>query len=367
MKKIVALTLVLALAFSLAACGGGDTKQPDAPSAEPTPAAQQPAAQGNTDPAPAPEGGEKTYAVIVKSTGNPYNDREAAGFEEACKELGITCIIKAPANPTAEDQIAMIEELIAQEVSGIAIAANDPDALQNALKKAMSAGIAVVAVDSATNAESRQTFANQADTVQIGKTLVEAAYDMCGGEGQFAILSATAQATNQNAWIEQMQIALEDPKYANLELVKIAYGDDLRDKSVSETEGLIQTYPDLKCIVAPTTVGIAAAAKVVTDQGLSDKLKVTGLGLPSEMAEYIESGVCPYMYLWNPIDLGYLTGYIVDAIATGKITGAVGDSFSASRLGDYAVVAAADGGTEVLLGPPFAFTPENINDWKSVY
>ncbi|GHU72327.1 rhamnose ABC transporter substrate-binding protein [Clostridia bacterium] len=309
----------------------------------------------------------ETYAIIVKSTGNPYNDREASGFEEACKELGIPVVIKAPANITAEDQIAMIEELLAQEISGIAIAANDPDALEFALTRAMSAGVAVVAVDSNTNVASRQTFANQADTVKIGQTLVEAAFEITGGEGQFAILSATAQATNQNAWIAEMQKALEDPKYAKLELVKIAYGDDLRDKSVSETEGLIQTYPELKCIIAPTTVGIAAASKVVIDQGLSDKLKVSGLGLPSEMAEYIDQGVCPFMYLWNPIDLGYLTGYTVDALVKGTITGAAGDTFTAGRLGEYVITEAADGGTEVLLGPPFKFEPSNIADWKDVY
>lgn len=339
MKKVLAFLLVLTMVFAVVACspaGGG-------------------------------AGGAKKYAIIVKNTGNPYNDKEAAGFQEACKEIGVECIIKAPANPTAEDQIAMIQELISQKVTGIAIAANDYDALENALKKAMDAGIVVATVDSNANPNSRMTFANQADTIQIGKTLVETAFDLTGGSGQFAILSATAQAANQNAWIAEMEKALTDPKYADLELVKIAYGDDLRDKSVSETEGLIQSFPDLKCIIAPTTVGIAAASKVVIDQGLSDKIKVSGLGLPSEMAEYIEQGVCPYMYLWNPIDLGYLTGYIVDAMANKTITGKEGDAFKAGRLGDYKVTAAADGGTEVLLGPPFAFTPDNIGEWKTVY
>ncbi len=307
------------------------------------------------------------YAIVVKNTGNPYNDKEAEGFETGCKAIGAEAIIKAPANPTAEDQIAMVEELIQQKVNGIAIAGNDFDALQNVLQKAMDAGIPVISVDSSVNPASRKTHANQADTQKIGATLVEAAFDLCGGEGQFAILSATAQASNQNAWIAVMQEVLKDPKYAKLELVKIAYGDDLRDKSVSETEGLMQSFPELKCIVAPTTVGIAAASKVVMDAGKADTLKVTGLGLPSEMAEYIENGVCPYMYLWNPIDLGFLSAYIVDAMATGKITGAEGDKFTADRLGDYAVTAAADGGTEVLLGPPFAFTPDNIGEWKTVY
>ncbi len=307
------------------------------------------------------------YAIVVKNTGNPYNDKEAEGFQDGCKVIGAEAIVKAPANPTAEDQIAMVEELIQQKVNGIAIAGNDFDALQNVLQKAMDAGIPVVSVDSSVNPDSRKTHANQADTQKIGETLVEAAFDLCGGEGQFAILSATAQASNQNAWIAVMQEVLKNEKYAKLELVKIAYGDDLRDKSVSETEGLMQSFPDLKCIVAPTTVGIAAASKVVMDAGKADTLKVTGLGLPSEMAEYIENGVCPYMYLWNPIDLGFMTAFVVDAIATGAITGAEGDAFKADRLGDYVVTPAADGGTEVLLGPPFAFTPENIAEWKTVY
>ena len=103
-----------------------------------------------------------------------------------------------------------------------------------------------------------------------------------------------------------MKEELKDPKYANVELVKVAYGDDLRDKSVSETEGLLKTYPDLKCIIAPTTVGIAAAGKVLTDKGLKEKVYLTGLSCQAKWRN-ISSGL-PWMYLWNPIDLGYLAG-----------------------------------------------------------
>jgi rhamnose transport system substrate-binding protein len=156
-------------------------------------------------------------------------------------------------------------------------------------------------------------------------------------------------------------------KYADLKLVRIAYGDDLRDKSVSETEALLQSFPNLKVIIAPTTVGIAAAGRVITDRGLIGQIDVTGLGLPSEMAEYIENGSCPYMFLWNPIDVGYLTAYAAVAAANGELTGAVGETFSASRLGEFTVVEASDGGTEVLLGAPFKFDPSNIGEWKTVY
>lgn len=341
MKRIMVIALALAMLFVFVACAA-------------------PAAQSSS-------GGAKKFAIMVKNTGNPYNEREAAGFKEAMDELGYECIIKAPANPTAEDQIAMVEELIKQKVDGLAIAGNDYDALQNVLTKAMKGGMKVISLDSAVNPDSRATHVNQADSVKIGSTLVEAAYDMCGGAGEFAILSATSQAANQNTWIQYMQETLKDAKYKDLKLVKIAYGDDLRDKSVSETEGLLKSFPDLKCIVAPTTVGIAAAAKVITDKGLIGKVKITGLGLPSEMADYIDNGACPYMYLWNPIDIGYLAGMTLNSVVTGSITGKVGDKFTASRLGDYEVTEAPAGGTEVLLGPPFLFNPDNIADWKDVY
>ncbi|MDR1128548.1 MAG: rhamnose ABC transporter substrate-binding protein [Treponema sp.] len=312
-------------------------------------------------------GGSNTHAVVFKSTGNPFGEKLMDGFETGVKEQGGAVIRRAPDLPTAEAQIQIIDQLIAQKVASITISANDFDALQPVMTKAKNAGIGIVTADSAVNPASRSIHINQADTRLIGETLVEAAFDQAGGSGDIAVLSATSQASNQNAWIAIMEETLKQPKYAALKLVKIAYGDDLRDKSVSETEGLLASYPNLKVIVAPTTVGIAAAAKVITDRALIGKVKITGLGLPSEMAEYIINGSCPYMFLWNPIDLGYLASYAAVALSEGRIAGKVGDQFGGGKLGNYTAIQSGDGGTEVILGPPFKFDPSNINEWKAVY
>jgi len=323
-------------------------------------------AGGAGEKGPAMAAGAK-YAIVFKNTGNPYGDKQMGGFKAGIEEQGFQAILRAPDQPTAEAQIQILEQLISQKVAAICIVGNDKDALQPVLTKAKNAGIKVFSLDSGVNPASRLTHVNQADSEKIGRTLVQAAYDMIGGKGDIAVLSATSQATNQNLWIDYMKKELTDPKYANVKLVKVAYGDDIRDKSVSEAEGLLQSFPNLKCIIAPTTVGIAAAGKVLTDKGLIGKVFLTGLGLPSEMATYIENGVCPYMFLWNPIDVGYLGAYTATALVTGKITGAVGDKFKAGRLGDYTITKAPDGGTEVLLGPPFKFDKTNIADWKTVY
>jgi rhamnose transport system substrate-binding protein len=345
MKKV--LITIIALTLSLSTLAGCSTKAPESST---TPEAE----------------GKAKYAIIVKNTGNPYNEKEMEGYKKAIEEIGGETILKAPDQPTAEAQIQMIQQLIAQKVVSIAIAANDPDALQPALKKAMDAGIKVISLDSAVNAQSRLLHVNQADPNAIGRVEIETIAEMIGGKGEIAILSATSQATNQNSWIEVMKKTLEDPKYKDIKLVKVAYGDDLRDKSVSETEALLKTYPNLKGIVAPSTVAVAAAAKVITDKGLKGKVQLTGLGLPSEMAAYITSGVSTAVHLWNPMDVGYLAGYASEALVKGTITGAEGDKFTAGTLGERTIITVGDG-TEVMLGDPFEFNIDNIEEWKSVY
>nr|WP_027870444.1 substrate-binding domain-containing protein [[Eubacterium] cellulosolvens] len=309
-----------------------------------------------------------TYALVPKSSGNPFNEREADGFRNAVEDAGGIAIVSYPEAATADAQIEVIESLIAQGVDSIAVAANDAEALSSSLNHAKEAGIAVCTLDSDVAAGDRSVFCNQAGASEIGRTLMDAVYDLTGGEGEYAILSATAEATNQNAWIDAMEeIANSDSKYAKLTLDEIAYGDDEAQKSADQTQALLTKYPSLKVILAPTSVGMSAAAKVLQDQGSS--VKLTGLGLPSEMREYIgtdDEDVCPYMFLWNPIDLGSLAGYTSIALVNGQITGAAGDSFSC-ELGDYTVTADEDGATEIILGEPFRFDPSNIDEWSRIY
>lgn len=363
-KKIIsAILCVTMLAGVLAGCGGVENPEKGTQTEAPK------ASTGSSDLGSVDASG-KTYAIVTKAAGNPYNEKEAAGFKEVIESLGGTCIVKHPESATAEAQITMVNELVSQGVDSISIAGNDVDALQPALSAAMDAGIKVTALDSTVNADSRMTFVNQAGTDIIGQTLMEAVMEITGGEGQWAILSATSQAANQNAWINAMKSVMEDEKYKGLELVEVAYGDDEYQKSVDQTQALLQNYPDLKVICAPTTVGIMAAAKVIQDQGVAGTVKLTGLGLPSEMADYIgdeDSNSCPYMYLWNPIDVGRLSAYVSVGLVEGFITGTAGDTFTAGEMGNYEVVSAADGGTEVIVGPPFKFDSSNIEEWKSVY
>lgn len=369
-KRVLSAILSVAMVSMLLVGCSSSSASTEAPAAE-APAAEAPAAEAPAadDVASAETTGGGKYALIAKSAGNPFMERLATGFQEVVDKEGGEAIIQYPEQITADAQITVIQSLISQGVDSICIAANDENALQAALEEASAAGIKICSVDSSVNPSSRNVHVNQAGVQEIGLCLMDAVYDIAGGEGQWAILSATSQATNQNAWIDAMKALMEsDSKYSKLELVEVAYGDDEPQKSTDQTQALLTNYPDLKVICAPTTVGIAAAAKVLQDKGSS--VKLTGLGLPSEMAEYIgddDAHSCPYMFLWNPIDLGCLGAYTSIALVNGSTTGAEGETYQAGDMGEYTVVKAGDGGTEVILGPPFKFDPSNIDDWKTVY
>jgi rhamnose transport system substrate-binding protein len=300
-------------------------------------------------------------ALVVKALGIGFFEAAAKGAEEAAAELGnVEIIYTGPTDTTAEGQIEVINSLIAQGVDAIAISANDPDALVPALQKAMDRGITVISWDSGVAKDGRQMHLNPSSSALIGNTIIKLAADHMPNGGDVAILSASATATNQNIWIEEAKKVL--PNYAGINLVATVYGDDLADKSYREAQGLMQTYPDLKAIIAPTTVGILAASQAVTDAGKIGQVNVTGLGLPSEMAGAVESGATISFAIWNPIDLGYAATMLAYNIKNGA-EATPGAAIPMGRMGS----ATLDDNNEAAMSDPFTYDKSNIEQFKSIF
>ncbi len=295
-----------------------------------------PAAAATADPSAEIPQGLKTVS-IPKQLGNPYEEFEHSGVDEALKELGGSNRISGPTDAGASSQIPIINAAIQQKPDAIIIAGNDPDAVAPSLKQAAAKGIKVVGMDSDVAPDARSVFVNQVTTELVGKNQVESIARQIGNKGEIAILSATANATNQNAWIKVMKDTLKDPKYKDIKLVKVAYGDDDDQKSFQETQGLIQAYPNLKGIISPTTVGVAAAARYLSTSPQKGKIKLTGLGFPNQMRKFVKDGTVEEFQLWVPKDVGYLAGQAAAALVAGRITGKEGEKFTAGRLGDYTI------------------------------
>jgi rhamnose transport system substrate-binding protein len=341
---------VAAMVLTTAACGGttrgedegGDTGAGASASANPD--AEIPA--------------DLSVAFLPKQVNNPYFDIAAQGAETAVGEYDGELNVTGPSEASASSQVSYINTLTQQGANVILTSANDPNAICSALDQARAADAKVVTFDSDTDPECRDLFISQATSEGIAQTQVDMMAEQIGGTGQVAILSATANATNQNAWIALME-EYAASEYPDMEIVATVYGDDEDEKSFQETQGLLQTYPELKGIISPTTVGIAAAARYLSGSEYKGRVALTGLGTPNQMREFVKDGTVTAFALWNPEELGYLAAYAGAALAAGQITGEEGETFEAGELGEYTVE--ADG--VVVLGEPTQFNADNIDDF----
>lgn len=304
----------------------------------------------------------KRIALVVKALGIGFFEAAAKGAEEAAKELGdVEIIYTGPTDTTAEGQIEVINALIAQKVDAIAISANDRDALVPALKKAMDRGITVISWDSGVAPEGRLMHLNPSSNPLIGNMIIKLAADHLPDGGDVAVLSASATATNQNTWIEEMNKVKAN--YPGITVVATVYGDDLADKSYREAQGLMQSYPNLRAIIAPTSVGIVAAAQAVEDAGKVGQVNVTGLGLPSEMAGHVKAGSSKSFAIWNPIDLGYSATMIAYNLATGAAKAESGGAIPMGRMGSVTL----DENREGAMADPFVYDASNVDAFASIF
>jgi rhamnose transport system substrate-binding protein len=304
--------------------------------------------------------GPVTVGMLPKLDTDPYFQVAKGGAEDAAKEIGGSVIQVAPSQATAEAQIEFINNLVSQKVGVIAIAGNDANAVAPALKRAVKEGVRVISYDSDVAADARQVFVNQVKGDSLAEMMLISMHDLIGGEGEFAILSSTPTATNQNAWIDFMKKKMEsDAKFSKMKLVQIAYGEESEQVNQQQALALVQAFPNLKGIIVPAGIGLPAAARALEEAGSIGKVKLTGLAPATLMKKYIESGAAQDIW-WNVTDLGYLTYYAAQMVAQCKITGKEGEKFTAGRLGEYTI--GANG--EVVLGPAKIVTPANVNEFK---
>ncbi len=312
-------------------------------------------------------GGAANMVLLPKFLGILPFDQANRGAEEAHKELGNTGTLQY-IGPTPENsvagQIEMLTTATTQKQAVVMLSNNAGDQIAAAAEAAQAAGTKVVTWDSPIpSAKGETVFVAQVDFGSIGVVMADMVHSLSGGSGEFAVLSATPDAANQNAWIEAMKKTIEGGgKYKDLKLVDVVYGDDQSEKSYNAALALVDKYPGIKVIMAPTTVGIAAAAKAMQDEKLCDKVKISGLGLPAEMVSYTMNGCAPEFALWSFIDLGYLTYQTSYALATGAIKGEIGEEFTAGRMGNFKIEEdpGRKGAKRILMGPFTVYNKDNV-------
>ena len=288
MKKILAIALALMLTLSLFAVASADQA-----------------------------GAGLSIGIVYKQSGNAYFQAGVSGFAKAAEELGFEFMHDGPEDSSNDGQERIIRNYIDMGVDVLCISANDAAGLVDVCNEAREQGIVVLSWDAKVDADGRDLDIEPASAKAIGVQQLESIAESMNYEGQLAIVSAGATAPNQNLWISFIEEELKNnDAYAKIEYLGVVYGDDDYTKSYDVTKSLIDKYPDLKGLIVPTTNGGPAVAKCIMDEGKVGQIKMTGLTLAHDMAEYIKAGVADATFLWNPIELGYVTAGV--AMANGE-------------------------------------------------
>lgn len=315
--------------------------------------------------------GEAVKTVFIpKSAGNPYFNQLEVGLSRSASKMGIDYSSQAPQSADATSQIAVVMNQVQRGEKVIIISPNSPDALNEALDQASKKGVTIITADADLVGfeDHRSVGVLPVDFSTIGPAQIELLGSMINYQGEFAILSATSDAPNQNAWIESMQTALKDPKYAGMKLVEIVYGNDEPQKSATETEGLLVKNPNLRGIIAPTTVGLAAAAQVISQRGVypgganakGAGLVLTGLGTPNELSKFVNNGVVQKFQLWDPADIGDVAAFLAGKLGNKEIEIKEGTTFTIPGKGDFKVEAK----NIVIAGKLVTFEKSNIANYN---
>lgn len=295
-------------------------------------------------------------ALMPKAKGNAYFLSCKAGADKAARELGVELLFDGPADTNAARQNEIVENWITLGVDAIAVAAENKESLSTALRKAQKQGIRVLAYDSDVLPDARSFFVNQATPEGIGYALMDEAARLCGGEGEFAVITATLTASNQREWLKHIEARLA-AKYPRMKLTAVRPCDDFKDRAQSEATALMSAHPQLKLLMAICSPGVPGAAEAVKQAGKAGKVKVIGLGLPNENRRYVKEGITESVILWNTEHLGYLTVYAASALANGQLKPGAA-SLRAGALGEFKIV-----GDNILLGQPFIFNRDNIDQF----
>ncbi|MCG8353258.1 MAG: substrate-binding domain-containing protein [Chloroflexales bacterium] len=372
---ILALLLVLSL---LTACGqqapaAPDTAAttPDAVATTPESAAATPESAASDASGGAPTdwaagiaqnppdmaGQPITIIDVPKLTGIPYFAATAQGMQEAAAELGnVTVTTDAPTEARIERQIEFIDNFITQQPDAIVFAANDPVAISPVLRRALDQGIRVVGYDAGSDEDAREFFVNQATFEAIGKALIDEMVKQVGEEAEVAIVTSSLTAPNQNRWIEEMT-AHATATYPNLQFVTTLPSEEDQQLAFRAAQDIMKTYPNVKGIFGLSSVAFPGATDAVKQAGNCGQVAVVGLSTPKQMSPFMQEGCIQSVVLWNPVDLGYATAYAVRALVDGAIQPGATE-LESGRLGTLEIR-----GSEILLGAPFIFTPENIDDF----
>jgi len=350
MKKrfLIVFTVLLISALFFSACAPAVE---EAAPAEEEAVEEEEAAAEEEAPA-AEEEKELVFASVVKSIGDTWFVRYEEGVLKYGEDFGVTSFMEGPSDVDSAAQVAVIEDLIAQEVDvlvNIPYGVAENEAIQ---KKAMDAGIVVIGHEAETaSGDSLDYDLEGFEVCDAGEEEMRDLAAAMGEEGQYAQFVGSLTNASHNIWTDCGK-AYQEANYPNMEWVGKYESKESAENGYTMMKDILKTYPGIKGIQSTDSVEVQGIGRAVDEAGLQDQIMVIGTCIVGDVGDLLQTGAVDYCMIWDPADAAYaalVVGQKVlngEEITTGMDLGAPG----------YESVTVRDGanGAKVIVGNAFA-------------
>ena len=241
--------------------------------------------------------------IVVKIGGIPWFNAMEDGIKERAAEIGMDAEMIGPTSADPALQVRAIEDLIARGVDVIGVVPNDETALEPVLKKAMEAGIKVVAHEGPGLMNVDWNF-ELASADGFGEAHAKLLAEKIGGPGEFAVYVGSLTVPLHNAWADAA-IAWMAENHPEIKLIGERYGvAESVDDSRATALDLIAANPGLKSFLAFGSQGPIGAGRAVEERRKTGEIHVLGPFSPGQGRQLLKDGVISGGYMWNPAEAG---------------------------------------------------------------
>lgn len=263
------------------------------------------------------DGHAKDIATVVKIAGIQWFNRMEEGVDRFAAETGMNAFQVGPAEADPQQQVALIEDMIAQGVDALAVVPMSPEALEPVLGRAMDAGIAVITHEAASQqntAYDLEAFVNE----DFGANLMEQLATCMGGEGEYAVFVGSLTSQTHNQWVDGA-IAYQEANYPNMTLVgdKNETFDDA-EKAYTKAQEVLRAFPNVKGMQGSASTDVAGIGRAVEERGMEDATCVFGTSLPSIAGQYIDTGAVDGIGFWDPAVAGEAMNKLAVMVINGE-------------------------------------------------
>jgi|SRR5579862_5759702 len=256
------------------------------------------------------EGAKPKLAFIINNASEFWTPA-VKGLEKFQKETGVKVDYFQPPGGKLEEQKQIIEDLINQGYSGMAISPIAPADMTRELNKAAEK-MNVICQDSDAPKSNRIAYIGT-NNVVAGKELGEALKKLLPDGGKAAVFVGTFSADNASERLRGVEEAIKGSK---IEIVEKKEDNTDKAKARANVEDVLKAHPEVNICIGLWSYNTPAIAAAVSNSPRKGKVTIAGFDDEEGTLKGIESGDVAFCVVQKPFEFGYQSSKLLYDLAT---------------------------------------------------